>query len=131
MYTSTTQGIKVDVEPQFLPSQSSAEDQFFLYAYRVIISNQCSETIQLLRRRWLIRNGHGYEEQVEGEGVVGKQPVIQPGYQFEYASGCPLTTPTGNMRGTYLVKTSSNQLIHVKVPLFFLRPPEHPRRRLY
>lgn len=131
MYSCITKGITVEVEPQYLPSQSSGDDDFFLYAYSIKITNNSPETIQLLRRHWLIRNGRGREEEVEGEGVVGKQPIIEPGETFRYASGCPLTTPTGNMRGTYLVKGADQKLFKIRVPLFFLRPTaEQPRTHI-
>ncbi len=123
MYSSVTSDIHVIVTPQFLSSQSSVEENFYLYAYTIRIENRSKETVQLLRRQWMIRNGKGQEEKVEGEGVIGKKPIIPPGKYFEYSSGCPLTTATGNMRGSYLMKTDRNKLIEVKVPLFFLRPP--------
>ena len=127
MYSRTTASISITVEPEFLSEQSNTDERFFLYAYKIIIENNSSEACQLLKRHWIIRDGQGKEEHVEGEGVIGKQPVIRPGERFIYTSGCPLSTPTGNMRGTYTMKTASDKKLKVKVPLFFLSPPREER----
>mgnify|MGYP001380333309 CR=1 FL=1 len=121
MYSETTADISVHVEPEFLSEQSNAEENFFLYAYKITIENNSHRSCQLVKRHWIIRDGIGREEHVEGDGVIGKQPVIGPGERFSYTSGCPLSTPTGNMRGKYTMKTAEKQM-SIKVPLFFLRP---------
>lgn len=126
MYFEETSAIRVSVEPEFLSEQSNSDENFYLYAYKITIENRSAEAFQLLRRHWIIRDGTGREERVEGEGVVGKKPVIRPGERFIYTSGCPLSTPTGNMRGTYTVRTSSSSWVKVRVPVFFLRPPMFP-----
>ncbi len=121
-YQQTTDNIKVEVEPQFLSKETNGEMEFYVYAYIVSIENMSDEPVRLLSRHWIIRNGQGLEEHVVGEGVVGKQPMIEPGKHYSYRSGCPLTTPTGNMRGKYRMETKSGKTLDVKIPLFFLRP---------
>lgn len=125
MYYACTAGIAVEVEPEFLSEQLNLEEHFFLYIYKITVSNHSKEPCQLLRRHWIIRDGLGNEEYVEGDGVIGKQPVIQPGENFVYTSGCPLSTPTGNMRGTYTMRIGSVQNLKIKIPLFFLIPPKN------
>jgi ApaG protein len=123
MYRQTTSSISIIVEPEFLSEQSNTHENFFLYAYKITIENNSKEACQLLKRHWIIRDGSGKEEHVEGDGVIGKQPVIRPGERFVYTSGCPLATPTGSMRGSYVMRTASVKSLKVKVPLFFLSPP--------
>ena len=77
-----------------------------------------------MSRHWTIRDGSGNEEHVIGDGVIGKQPVIGPGESFSYTSGCPLSTPTGNMRGKYYMSGPNDEEFEVKIPLFFLRPDQ-------
>jgi ApaG protein len=114
--------IIVQVTPEFLPHRSRADQQFFVYAYHVLITNLGTEAVQLLRRKWVITDGTGHVEQVEGDGVVGEQPWLEPGQSFAYESACPLRTPTGNMRGWYYFKTKHGQSLKARIPLFFLRP---------
>jgi ApaG protein len=112
----------VAVVPEYLPERSSPSQLFFSYAYHVTITNTSDVSIQLLSRTWIITDGSGYVETIEGDGVVGEQPWIKPGRAFEYSSGCPLRTPTGNMRGWYHFKCGSGSNFSVRIPLFFLRP---------
>ena len=121
-YQNTTDNISVEVEPQFLSVESNGTMNFYVYAYIVTIENMSDEPVQLLSRHWIIRNGDGLEEHVVGEGVIGKQPTIEPGKRYSYRSGCPLTTPTGNMRGKYRMQSVSGKMLDVQIPLFFLRP---------
>ena len=121
MYSETTADISVIVEPEFLSEQSNSEENFYLYAYRITIENNSQDSCKLIKRHWIIRDGIGREEHVEGNGVIGKQPTIEPGETFTYTSGCPLSTPTGNMRGSYTMQTLHKK-VNIKVPLFFLRP---------
>ena len=114
--------VDVSVVPEYLPERSNAERNFHAYAYHIKITNYGAEPIQLLRRHWIITDGTGYIETVEGEGVVGEQPWILPGKSYEYESGCPLRTPTGNMRGWYYFKSNSGNRFRSRIPLFFLRP---------
>ncbi len=113
--------IDVSVVPEFLPERSNADQNFYAFGYRVTISNFGTESVQLLRRHWLITDGTGYVEEVEGDGVIGEQPWIEPGDSFTYESGCPLRTPTGNMRGWYYFSSTSGKQFKSRIPLFFLR----------
>ena len=117
----TSHDINVTVVPEYLPDRSSPEQTFFAFAYRVTIQNLGHEPVQLLHRHWIITDGTGYVEEVEGDGVVGEQPWIYPGETYDYDSGCPLRTPTGNMRGWYHFKTPSGAMFKSRIPLFFLR----------
>lgn len=122
MYVADTAGISVSVEPHFIAKESNSGVDYFIYSYTITIKNNASSSCQLLSRHWVIRDGEGREEHVIGEGVVGKQPVIKPGEAYTYRSGCPLATPTGNMRGTYQMLGPENERFEIKIPLFFLRP---------
>jgi ApaG protein len=113
--------IRVEVEPKYVPERSNPSGSFFFFAYQVKIQNIGETPCRLLGRHWIIRDGHGAEEHVRGDGVVGEQPWLQPGESFSYTSFCPLGTPTGNMRGCYLMVDSNNNNFEVKIPLFFLR----------
>ena len=97
----TTKGIRVSVEAQYVPEQSSPRSRRYVFAYTVRISNEGEEPAQLRSRHWVITDGDGKVEEVRGPGVVGQQPLLRPGEQFEYTSGCVLTTARGEMHGTY------------------------------
>lgn len=119
--TQITQGIKISVSPRFEPLHSNPLDQKFLFSYHIIIENLSEYTVQLLRRHWYIKDAHGEVKEVEGSGVIGKQPILQPGQLHEYSSWCPLTTPIGEMRGTYLMhRLDSEALFEVEIPAFDL-----------
>jgi len=123
-YIATTRGIRVSVKTFFLPDQSKPAEGKFFWAYQVKIENQGGEAVQLLRRTWKITDGLGRTQQLHGEGVVGKQPVLGPGEVFEYTSGTPLDTPSGIMHGTYhMVATGTGEAIDVSVPAFSLDSP--------
>ena len=100
-YAQTTRGITVRVSSFFLEDQSAPEEGRFVWAYRITIANEGGETVQLLRRTWRITDGRGRTQLVHGDGVVGEQPVLEPGETFEYTSGTPLETPSGFMSGHY------------------------------
>lgn len=118
---ATTQGIRVEVESRYSAEHSKPGEWFFLY--RVQISNQGSETVQLISRRWTIRDGNGRVEEVRGPGVVGKQPVLEPGDTHEYTSGCPLPTPFGTMLGAYQMVGASGVTFDADIAEFELREP--------
>jgi len=98
-YTAITRGIAVSVEPSYPDARSSPDDSQYFWAYRVTIENQGQETVQLLSRHWMISNARGELNEVKGRGVVGEQPVLNPGEIYEYTSGAPLDTPSGMMGG--------------------------------
>ncbi len=99
--TSTTRGIRIDVEPHYLEHRSRPEANLWMHAYTVQIVNEGPFTVQLRTRHWVITNAKGVEQHVRGPGVVGEEPILAPGEHFEYTSGCPLDTPVGTMHGSF------------------------------
>ena len=114
-----TEGIRVQVEARFSLEHSDPSQWFFLYT--ITISNESSETAQLLSRHWIIRDATGKIEEVRGPGVIGEQPVLEPGATFEYTSGCPLPTPYGSMEGSYEFVTQAGEHFDAEVARFELR----------
>lgn len=126
-YTSTTRDIKVSVRSFYLEDQSQPDDRQYLWAYRIRIENQGRENVRLLRRTWQITDAAGRIQHVQGEGVVGEQPQLDPGEAFEYTSGTPLETPSGFMSGAYhMVSTVSGERFDVVIPVFSLDSPHQP-----
>ena len=123
MYVSTSNGITVTVTPIFLEDQSDPDDDHFVWAYRVHIENKGVETVQLRARYWHITDANGLVQEVRGSGVVGEQPVLEPGESFEYTSGTPLTTPSGMMVGSYQMQTDHGDRFDVAIPAFSLDSP--------
>ena len=121
MYRESTQGIEVEVVPEYLPRESSPQTSQFVFAYHITITNKGEAEVQLLNRHWIITNGEGVVQEVKGEGVVGEQPKLMPGEAHKYSSFCPLSTPTGNMRGTFQMVNKKGNKFDVRIPLFFLR----------
>ncbi|RYZ70824.1 MAG: Co2+/Mg2+ efflux protein ApaG [Proteobacteria bacterium] len=121
---SVTQGIEVEVESFFVPEQSDKNHSRYFFSYRVRISNTSRIPVQLVARSWVITDGHGRTESVEGAGVIGQQPKLRPGEVFEYESFCPLETPTGTMRGSYqMLCLESGDNFQAEIPSFFLVEP--------
>jgi ApaG protein len=120
-YTATTEDITISVRPVYIDSQSDPLVQKFVFAYFVRIENRSRQNVQLLRRHWFINHAGGRIEEVEGEGVVGKQPTIAPGASHEYNSFCILETFEGSMEGTYLMQRASGEYFRVTIPRFTLR----------
>lgn len=128
-YTATTRAIRVSVKTFFLPDQSKPAERKFFWAYQVRIENTGAETVQLLRRTWRITDGRGRTQQVHGDGVVGKQPVLGPGEVFEYTSGTPLDTPSGIMHGIFhMVVSPGGEAFDASVPAFSLDSPHQEMR---
>ena len=124
LYSQTTHDIAVSVEPTFLPDQSKPAEGRFVWAYRVRIENRGTETVQLLRRTWLITDSQGRTQRVHGDGVVGAQPVLAPGEAFEYTSGTPLATASGFMTGAYhMVSADAGRAFDIAIPAFSLDSP--------
>ena len=98
---TVTAGVRVQVESTYLPERSNPENSQWFFSYRIRITNEGTERVQLLSRHWTIIDSNGETQEVHGPGVVGQQPVIPPGGTFEYTSFCPLGTRFGTMRGTY------------------------------
>lgn len=123
MYTKTTNSIRVSVEPRYLEEQSDPSAPRFFWAYTIEIANSGEAPVKILGRHWIITDEKGKREDVRGEGVVGEQPVIGPGSSFTYTSGCPLTTPSGIMVGTYEALGSEGEAFTVAIPAFSLDLP--------
>jgi ApaG protein len=118
---ATTQGIRVEVESRYSAEHSKPGQWFFLY--KVQISNLGGETVQLVSRRWIIRDANGHVDEVNGPGVVGEQPILEPGDSYEYTSGCPLSTPFGSMVGAYQMVTTDGEEFDAEIAEFVLREP--------
>lgn len=123
-YQACTRAITVTVEPVYLEHESSPDEHHFVWAYHVRIENQGTDTVQLRNRYWRITDAMGRVHEVRGTGVVGEQPVLQPGESFEYSSGTPLDTPSGFMVGTYEMHSTNGEVFDVAVPAFALDLPE-------
>ncbi|MBD3166303.1 Co2+/Mg2+ efflux protein ApaG [bacterium] len=115
-----TRGIRVTVHPEYMPEHSSAMQKRFIFSYHIEIVNEGEETVQLLRRHWIIINSDGDREDVHGPGVVGYQPVLGPGQSFEYTSYCPLDTDFGTMEGTYTMIDDQGEEFDVEIGRFYL-----------
>jgi ApaG protein len=124
MSSALTRGILVTVRSEYMPDRSSAASKQYAFAYTVNIANQGTETAQLKSRHWLISDAFGTVQEVRGEGVVGAQPVLRPGEEFEYTSWCVIATPSGSMRGTYQMVTSDGDRFDAEIAPFALRPPQ-------
>jgi ApaG protein len=125
MSDTTTRGVRIVVRPRFVPEQSDPDNGQWLFAYHITIRNQGQETVQLVSRHWVITNGEGQAEEVRGPGVVGYQPVLKPGEEFEYTSGCPLTTPVGTMHGEFnMIVQTSGEKFDARIDPFRLAVPK-------
>ena len=120
----TTYGITITVETRYLPDHSDPAGDKFIFGYLISIENGSEHTVQLLRRHWIIVDANGNTREVEGEGVVGLQPVLEPGETHQYASYCDLNTDLGKMRGTYLMtRHDDHSFFYVPIPEFKLVAP--------
>jgi ApaG protein len=127
-YQETTRAITVTVAPTYLDDQSSPEDSHFVWKYHVRIENGGPETVQLRNRYWRITDSLGRVQEVRGAGVVGEQPILQPGEAFEYTSGTPLKTPSGIMVGTYQMESTGGERFEIAIPAFSLDSPHQAIR---
>jgi ApaG protein len=124
-----TQGIRVTVRSNYLPDQSSPEDDRYVFAYTVAIVNEGVGPAQLRTRHWVITDGKGKIEEVRGDGVVGEQPRLSPGQTFQYTSGCVLKTPIGSMHGSYQMFRDDGSSFDAVIAPFSLASPAHGRSR--
>ncbi len=120
---TTTRHISIRVLPRYVEEQSDPSNSHYLFAYHITIRNQGDETVQLLSRHWIITDGEGRIEEVRGPGVVGYQPTLKPGEEFQYSSGCPLTTPVGTMHGSFQMITSEGENFDARIDPFRLAIP--------
>lgn len=119
-YEACTRGIRVRAQSEYVPERSRPDRGVWLFGYRIQIVNEGVETVQLLGRHWIIVDAAGRREEVRGSGVVGEQPVLEPGAEFTYTSQCPLPTPCGSMQGTYLMVTANGERFEAEIPHFEL-----------
>ncbi|MBT4204062.1 MAG: Co2+/Mg2+ efflux protein ApaG [Rhodobiaceae bacterium] len=115
--------ITINVDPVYLEDESEPEEDYFLWAYTINILNKSKEPIQLRSRYWRITDSQGIIHEVSGEGVVGEQPILNPGESYEYTSGVPLTTPSGIMVGAYMMENDMGESFIVDTPPFSLDSP--------
>ena len=111
---------QVQVKPRYLAQQSDPAQGLYFFAYTITIRNTGRVAAQLIARSWNVNDANGHTERVKGLGVVGHQPLLQPGEQFEYTSGTRLRTPTGTMHGSYFCVTEDGDKFDVDVPMFVL-----------
>jgi len=111
---------EVTVQPEYLEQQSSPEATQFIFAYHVSIRNIGSKSAKLMRRHWVITDADAHVEEIEGDGVIGKQPLIEPGGEHTYSSFCILGTPLGCMHGSYLMLGEDGQSFMAEIPMFTL-----------
>lgn len=124
MSDTLTRGVRILVRPQYVADQSDPDAGQYLFAYHITIRNEGDETVQLLSRHWVITDGEGHVEEVRGPGVVGYQPVLKPGEQFQYTSGCPLRTPVGTMHGEFNMVTVDGEPFDARIQAFRLAVPK-------
>lgn len=127
MYQEITRDICVSVEAKYLADRSEPAKRQYFWAYTIEIENRGSAAVQLKRRHWIITDGRGQRHEVKGAGVVGEEPIIEPGESYRYTSGCPLDTPDGFMVGTYDMIGEDGQAFTVRVPAFSLDIPANGR----
>ena len=124
MVTEITAGIEVSVETMYQEGHSVPDQHIYVFAYKILIANHNPHTVQLLRRKWVITNGIGEVEIVQGDGIVGRQPILYQGDKHEYVSGCHLVTPVGRMEGWYYFENKIDaSVFEVRIPAFKLEAP--------
>ncbi|MDO6563975.1 Co2+/Mg2+ efflux protein ApaG [Amphritea sp. 1_MG-2023] len=123
IYSDTSHNIDIHVETAYLPEQSDPEKKRYVFSYHITITNRESQPVQLLRRRWLIIDGDEQAQEVEGEGVIGEQPIIEPEESYSYTSGTVLATRVGSMQGHYQMKTDDGQTFNADIEPFTLALP--------
>lgn len=127
MYETTTRNICVRVNSSFVEDDSAPADSYYFWAYTVEINNRGSEAVRLRSRLWRITDSLGRTREVRGTGVVGEEPLLEPGDTFRYTSGLPLTTPSGVMLGWYQMESESGERFDVSIPVFSLDSPYEER----
>ena len=121
MSDTITHGVRVGATAYYLPDQSDPDARRFVFGYTIVIANQGTTPVKLLTRHWVIINAHGRREEVQGPGVVGQQPRLEPGKAFKYQSFCPLKTPWGTMEGVYQMRRDDGSTFDAEIGRFYLR----------
>ena len=120
---AVTREVRVEVMSRYAPENSRPQQGEWVFQYTVRITNQGSDTVQLISRHWIITDATGHTQEVKGPGVVGDQPVLEPGESFKYSSWCPLQTPVGMMHGTYQMVTAGGEQFDIEIAPFGLKAP--------
>lgn len=123
MQDRITNGVRVRVRPRFHPERSEPTRNEWFFSYTVEIANVGDQTVQLVSRHWVITDAHGHRDEVRGPGVVGEQPVLNPGESFTYTSFCPLSTSLGAMHGSYGMRAADGTAFEAEIPAFGLVDP--------
>ena len=126
-----TYAMTVTVRPEYLPSRSAPADDIYVFAYHITVTNIGEMAAQLISRTWNINDANGMHEKVKGLGLVGQQPLLQPGEQFQYTSGCHLRTATGTMHGSFFCVAEDGERFEVDIPIFVLDALSTSQRTLY
>src|SRR5205809_3776210 len=126
-YRTVTRQIEVKAAPRFLADRSSPENGYYFWAYTITLTNLGRETVQLKTRHWRITDAQGRLQEVRGAGVVGEEPVLKPGENFEYTSGVPLPTSSGFMAGSYGMVSAAGEQFNIDIPAFSLDTPQRDR----
>lgn len=128
MYEQETAGLVVRVDPQFMPDESAPDENRYVWSYTIEIENRSPGSVQLVSRFWRITDENGHTQEVRGPGVIGQQPVIEPGKSFRYTSAAPLAAPSGVMLGAYSMQRVENgEAFDIAVPAFALDSPHQAR----
>ena len=126
-----TYAMTVTVRPEYLPSRSAPADDIYVFAYHITVTNVGEMAAQLISRTWNINDANGMHEKVKGLGLVGQQPLLQPGEQFQYTSGCHLRTATGTMHGSFFCVAEDGERFEVDIPIFVLDALSKSQRTLH
>jgi len=124
MFKATTHGVSVTVMPVYIDERSNPAASQYFWAYRVVIENNSDKTVQLMTRYWHITDSNGHVEEVNGDGVIGEQPTLNPEQNFSYTSGCPLSTASGIMVGHYMMQDETGKMLKIEIPAFPLDLPD-------
>ena len=126
-----TYAMTVTVRPEYLPSRSAPADDIYVFAYHITVTNVGEMAAQVISRTWNINDANGMHEKVKGLGLVGQQPLLQPGEQFQYTSGCHLRTATGTMHGSFFCVAEDGERFEVDIPIFVLDALSKSQRTLH
>ena len=120
---TVTDDVRIIIEPEYLEAESTPENKRYVFSYKVIIANETDQQIQILSRHWTIIDSNGKRNEVRGEGLIGKQPTLEPTETFEYSSWCPIDTTWGTMEGSYTIRNADGRQFEAMIDRFYLIGP--------